>query len=120
MRVKRGIIKNRKHKKILELAKGYRMTYSKSYRRAKEAVLHAHQYSYAHRRHRKSEIRKEWIKVISSQLSKYNIPYNKFINLLKVNNINLNRKIIAEMILNTPQDFFLLVNKLSQNSNYQN
>jgi len=116
MRIKRGIVKKSKHKKLLHLAKGYRMTYSKSYRRAKEAVMHAYQYSYSHRRRRKSQVRKEWIKIISAQLSKYNLSYNRFVNLLKTNHINLNRKIIAEIIINTPQDFVSLLSKLNTNS----
>jgi len=119
MRIKRGIIKNRRHKKILKLAKGYRMTYSKLYRRSKEAVMHAYQYSYSHRRRRKSQIRREWIKIISAQLSKHNFPYNRFISSLKTNHINLNRKVIAEMILNTPEDFVALLNKLNPNSTYK-
>lgn len=115
MRIKRGIIKRKKHNKILKQAKGYRMTYSKSYRRAKEAILHSYHYSFAHRRRRRSQIRTEWIKIISSSLGNYNISYNQFINLLKKNNILINRKIIADMCINNPENFQNLVKILSTN-----
>ena len=114
MRIKRGETKRQKHNKVLELAKGYRMTYSKSYRRAKEAVRHAGQYSYAHRRRRSSQMRKEWIKVISASLSSMNLDlsYSKFINKLNTNNIEIDRKILAELALYKEDHFKQLVSEL--------
>lgn len=105
MRIKRGVTKNQKHKKVLKLAKGYRMTYSKLYRRAKEAVRHAGQYSYAHRKHRASQVREQWIEVISAALSKHDMSYSKFIGALKKNNIELDRKILAEFAVYNPSHF---------------
>ncbi|MCS7317934.1 MAG: 50S ribosomal protein L20 [Candidatus Dojkabacteria bacterium] len=116
MRIKRGTNKRRRHKKILKLAKGYRMTYSRLYRRAKEAVLHAGQYSFAHRRRRRSQMRTEFIKIISSSLVPFGISYNKFINHLKTNNISINRKSLAEMCINSPEDFKTLVNQVVPSS----
>ena len=113
MRVKRGENKRAKHKKVLQLAKGYRMTYHKLYRRAKEAVRHAGQYSYAHRKHRASQMRTEWIKIINSKLFNTEYSYSKFMNLLKTNNIVLDRKNLAEMIINTPEKFELILKEVS-------
>lgn len=112
MRVKRGETKRRSHKKILNLAKGYRMTYSKSYRRAMEAVRHAGQYSYAHRRRRSSQMREEWIKIIAAALSEKNISYSMFFSSLKKNNIELDRKNLAELILSNKAHFDSLVEEV--------
>lgn len=109
MRIKRGITKRAKKKKVLSLAKGYRMSYSKLYKRAKEAVLHAGQYSYAHRRHRRAQMRNEWIKIISAGLVGTEMSYSKFINALKTKNIDLDRKVLAEMATNNPENFKSLV-----------
>jgi large subunit ribosomal protein L20 len=103
MKVKRGVTKQRRHKKILELAKGYRMSYSKNYRRAKEAVLHAGQYSYNHRKHRRSQFREEWIKVISAYLLQNEFTsYSNFINQAKTKGIIIDRKILATIIVEEP------------------
>ncbi len=112
MRIKRGTTKTRRHKKILKLASGYRMTYHKLYRKAKEAVLHAGQYSYAHRKHRKSQIRTEWIKTISAALSTEDLSYSKFISGLKAKNIGIDRKNLAEMALSQPEHFKQLVTQV--------
>lgn len=109
MRIKRGVTKQRRHKKILKLASGYRMSYHKLYRRAKEAVLHAGQYSYAHRRHRRAQVRTEWIKTIAAGLSADNLSYSKFIHGLKAKNIEIDRKNLAEMVVYQPEHFKQLV-----------
>lgn len=109
MRVKRGEVKRAKKKAVLKQAKGYRMSYHKLYRRAKEALLHAGQYSYAHRRRRKSQIRTEWIRVISASLTNTDMSYSKFMSALKTKNIDLDRKVLAEMALNNPQQFLKVV-----------
>ncbi len=105
MRIKRGITKNQKHKKVLKLAKGYRMSYSKLYRRAKEAVRHAGQYSYAHRKHRGAQVKEQWIEVLSAALSKHGMSYSKFIGALKAKNIELDRKVLAELAVYNPTHF---------------
>jgi len=113
MRVKRGLTKQRRHKKVLEAAKGYRMTYSKSYRRAKQLLLHSGQYEYAHRRRRSSQFRTEWIKVISASLTEHNISYSKFINLLNKNNITIDRKNLAELAIHNPENFNAIVKSVA-------
>lgn len=114
MRVKRGKVKRRKHKKVLKATKGYRLTYSKLYRRAKEALLHARQYSYAHRKKRRNEFRKLWIQRINGALSKYDMKYSKFINLLKENKIELNRKMLSELAVNQPKAFKAVVEEVKE------
>ena len=113
MKVKRDVTKRQRNKKVLKLTKGFRMTYSKSYRRAKEAVKHAGQYEYAHRRHKRAQMRQEWIKVISAGLSDKNLSYSKFISALKKNNIVMDRKTLAEMAVNSPANFTKLVTELN-------
>jgi large subunit ribosomal protein L20 len=105
MRIKRGQGKHQKHKKALDAAKGYRLSYSKLYRRSQEALMHAGQYSMAHRRRRPGEFRKTWIKRINAALNEQGIKYNNFINLLKKNKIELDRKILAALALDHAQVF---------------
>lgn len=114
MRIKRGINKRKKHKKVLKKAKGYRLTYSKLYRRAIEATLHAGQYSFAHRRRRKSQMRTEWIKTLSSALSKSGITYKEFINNLKKSNVELDRKVLAQLAIEKPEAFEDIVKTVSK------
>lgn len=109
MRIKRGETKRAKKQKVLKLTKGYRMSYSKLYRRAKEALLHAGQYSYAHRKHRRAQMRNEWIKIIAAGLAGTEMSYSKFINALKIKKIELDRKVLAEMAVNSPESFKSLV-----------
>lgn len=105
MRVKRGKTKKAKHKKVLKQAKGFRLSYSKLYRRAKEALLHSGQYSYNHRKKRKAQFRRLWIERINAGLSNHSISYSKFIDALNKRNIKLNRKMLAELSLNNPDVF---------------
>ncbi len=114
MRVKRGKVKRKKHKKVLKATKGYRLSYSKNYRRAKEAVLHAGQYSYAHRKKRIGDFRKLWIQRISGALNDYNLSYSKFMYLLKKNKIELNRKMLSELALDNPEAFGAVVREVSK------
>lgn len=110
MRVKRGSIKNQKHKKVLKQAKGYRLTKSKLYRKAKEQLLHSGEYSYAHRKKRSSDLRRLWITRINAGLKKHDVKYKDFIHGLKINNIELNRKVLSEMAIHHPKEFEQLVN----------
>ena len=94
MRIKRGLTKKNKHNKVLKLAKGYRLTKSKLYRRAKEQLLHSGEYSYAHRKKRQSNFRTIWISRINAALTDYGLSYSRFIKGLKENKIELNRKVL--------------------------
>ncbi len=112
MRIKRGLAKKKKHNRILSLTKGFRLSYSKLYKRAKEALLHAGQYSFAHRRKRGGDFRRLWIERINAALCQYDLRYSQFIDKLKKNNIELDRKVLADMALDEPDVFKAVVGEL--------
>ena len=113
MRVKTGITRRRRHKKILKLAKGYRMARHKHYKVAKESVLHAGEYAFAGRKLRKRDFRKLWIIRLNAALTPFNLSYNRFINLLKKAQIKLNRKVLADLALNEPKVFSEIVKSIT-------
>jgi len=113
-RVKRGVTSHQKHKKILELAKGYRMTKNRLYKVAKEAVLHAGEYAFAGRKHRKRQLRRLWITRINAALLPFDLKYSRFIHLLKDKNILLDRKILS-LVAQDESFFKRLVAKIKQN-----
>lgn len=113
-RVKSARIKRQKHKKILKEAKGYRGARSKLVRTAKEAVMHAGAYAYAGRKQRKRNKRTEWIVTINAGLKKHELSYNKFINLLKQNEIELDRKILSEIIEKDKPTFDHIVKQIKK------
>lgn len=109
MRIKRGTTKRRKHNKVLKATKGYRMSYSRLYRRALEAFKHAGSYSYGHRRQRRGQMRNDWIKIIAAGLSATQVGYKDFVAGLRKNQIVLNRKMLAEMAQVHPEHFAQVV-----------
>lgn len=112
MRVKTGTVRRRKHKKVLKAAKGYRMARRKHYRRAKEAALHAGEYAFAGRKLKKRNFRRLWITRINAALSPFELPYSKFIAGLKKKNIELDRKILADLAVSEPETFKAIVEKV--------
>jgi len=104
-RIKRGVTKRRKHKKILKLARGYTLGRSKLYRQAKEAVIHAGVDAYRGRKEKKRQMRALWITQLSAASKSHGLSYSKFINLLKTKNIELDRKILADIAKNDPFTF---------------
>lgn len=92
-RIKRGVITRYKHKKILGLAKGYRMTKNRLIKVATEAVLHAGEYAFAGRKQRKRQFRRLWIIRINAALRAVGLKYSEFVHLLKKNNVLVDRKI---------------------------
>lgn len=112
MRIKRGQQRSRRHKEVLKQAKGYRMSYSRLIKRAKEAVMHAGQYSMSHRRHRRAQMRHDWIKVITAALSATDLSYSRFVDKLNKQGIALDRKVMAEMAQRFPADFVSLVDSV--------
>lgn len=111
-RIKRGIVSHRKHKKVLKLAKGYLALKSRSIRKAKEAVLHADQYAYHGRRLRKRDFRSLWITRIGEAVKQEGLSYNVFISKLKKTNIELDRKILSDLIVNDPSTFKHIVSSV--------
>lgn len=112
MRVKGGTVRKRKHNKILSLTKGYRMTKNSLYKVAHEAYMHAGQYSYGHRRKRQGQMRNLWILKINAACKSNGIQYKDLIGGLKKKNIELNRKILADIAVNDPQVFSFIVKSL--------
>ena len=110
--IKRGMVSRRKHKKVLKLAKGYLALKSRSIRKAKEAVLHAGQYSYHGRKLRKRDFRTLWITRIGERVKQEGLSYSLFINKLKKANIQLDRKILSDLVVNDPATFKQVVEKV--------
>lgn len=114
-RTKTGVVRRRKHKKILKLAKGFRGTNNRLYKRANEAVLHSLSYAYTGRKLRKRDLRKLWIIRIGGALknTKNPINYSTFIHKLKENKIELNRKMLSEISIRDFETFDKIVKSVS-------
>lgn len=112
MRVKRGTIVKKRHKKVLKLAKGYRGGRSKLYKQARQATIHAGADAYRGRREKKRTNRSLWIIRINAALQKHDIPYSQFINKLKKQRIELDRKVLSQIALEEPNVFDDLVKKI--------
>jgi large subunit ribosomal protein L20 len=113
-RAKYSVPSHRRRKKILRQAKGYWGAKSKLIRSAKESVEKALQYSYRDRRQRRREFRKLWITRINAAVRKEGMNYSNFINGLKRNNVNIDRKILADMAVHDPDALRELV-QIAQN-----
>ncbi len=112
-RVKGGPKGHRKHVKIIKAAKGFRGTRSKLFKRANEAVLRAGKHAFEGRKQRRRDIRRLWIAKINGALFEHGVKYSRFISSLKKADIELDRKVLADMALNDPQSFTALVKKVS-------
>ncbi len=112
-RVKTGVTRSRRHKKVLELTKGFRGANTRLYKRAKEALLHAGQYAYIGRKLRKRDFRKLWITRISAALHEAGsvVNYSRFINALKKSKIVLDRKTLSEIAIRDFDTFKAIVKK---------
>ena len=104
-RIKGGMNAKRKHNKVLKLAKGYRGARSKQYRVAKQSVMIALTSSYAGRKQRKRQFRQLWITRINAAARMNGLSYSKFMYGLKSADIQLDRKILADMAVNDPTGF---------------
>lgn len=104
-RIKGGMNAKAKHKKVLKLAKGYRGARSKQYRVAKQSVMRALASSYAGRKQRKRQYRRLWIARINAAARMNGLSYSKLMHGLKVSNVNLNRKVLADMAINDAAGF---------------
>ncbi len=108
-RVKRGNKRLEKRKKILALAKGYRGTKSKLYRSAKESVERALNFAYTGRKLRKRDFRKLWIVRINAACRLNDIKYSQFIHGLSLAEIELDRKVLADLAVKQPEAFAAVV-----------
>lgn len=114
-RVKRGVTKHQRHKKILKLAKGYRGSTSKHYRVANQQILKSLAYAFAHRRKKKGDFRKLWITRINAAARMNGLSYSRLINGLKNAGVNVNRKILAELAVHDSNAFQEFVSVAKQN-----
>lgn len=112
MRVKGGTVRKRRHNKILKATKGYRMTKKKLYRVAHEAYMHAGKYSYNDRKKRAGQLRNVWIQKLNAAAKNNGIQYKDLIGGLKAKNIELNRKVLADIAVNNPEVFSFIVKSL--------
>ncbi len=104
-RVKRGVTSRKRHKKILQMAKGYRGRNKNVFRVALEKVEKALQYSYRDRRVRKREFRKLWIQRINAAVREKGLTYSQFIHGLKLAGIEMDRKVLADLAVNSQESF---------------
>lgn len=110
-RVKSGPYGYRRHKKILKLNKGYYGTKSKLFRRANEQYLKSQWYAYRDRRNRKRDLRKLWIARINAAARLNGTTYSRLIHGMKLTQVNLNRKMLADLAVNSPEAFSAIVEK---------
>ncbi|MGX5358914.1 50S ribosomal protein L20 [Kocuria sp. KH4] len=108
-RVKRAVNAHKKRREILEQASGYRGQRSRLYRKAKEQVTHSFVYSYNDRRKRKGDFRRLWIQRINAAARANGLTYNRFIQGLKAAEVEVDRRMLAELAVNDAQAFAGLV-----------
>jgi len=109
LRIKTGVTAHHRHKKVLALTKGQRASRHSLYRRAHESMLHSLSYAYAHRRERKSDMRRLWITRINAAAQANGISYSRFINGLRRASIEIDRKMLADLAVRQPDAFTKLV-----------
>jgi large subunit ribosomal protein L20 len=114
MRVKRGYKARRRRKKVLKLAKGFRGSRSKLFRTAADAVDKALMYAYRDRKAKKRDFRRLWIARINAAARMNGISYSKFMHGLKQANVDLDRKVLAELAISDPEGFAKIAGMASQ------
>ena len=110
-RVKRAVNAHKKRRSTLEQARGYRGQRSRLYRKAKEQNLHSATYSYRDRRARKGDFRELWITRINAAARANGMTYNRFVQGLRLADIEVNRKVLADLAVNDPAAFAVLVDR---------
>jgi len=108
-RVKRGVPAHKKHKKILDMAEGHRGTRKRLFRPAHESVMRSMAYMYRDRRNRKRDMRSLWIVRINAAARMHGVSYSRLIHALHTANIDIDRKILAEMAVHDEAAFNALV-----------
>ncbi|SIO86254.1 50S ribosomal protein L20 [Nocardiopsis sp. JB363] len=113
-RVKRALNAKKKRKVVLDRASGYRGQRSRLYRKAKEQMLHSMTYSYRDRKDRKGQFRRLWIQRINAASRAHGLTYNRLIQGLKLAEIEVDRRMLAELAVNDGAAFAVLVEKAKQ------
>ena len=108
-RVKRGVAAHKKHKKLLQMAEGHKGTRRRLYRPAHESVMRSMAYMYRDRRNRKRDMRRLWIIRINAAARMHGVSYSKLMHAIHTANIDVDRKILAEMAVNDEEAFTALV-----------
>ena len=111
-RVKRGVTAHRKHKKILDAAKGYYGNRSRTFKVAKQAVIKAGQYAFRDRRQRKRHFRALWIVRINAAARDHGLTYSRFIAGLKLAGIEMDRRVLADLALNERDAFTVIAERV--------
>jgi len=114
VRVKRGTTAHKRRKKVLKHTKGFRWGRKSKYKAAKEALMHAWKYAYRDRKTKKREFRKLWQIQINAACRRQGISYSRFIHGLKQKKIELDRKILAELVKNNGKIFEKIVDKVKE------
>ena len=114
MRVKRGVVNRRRHKKIINMTKGQWGTRSKLFRRANEAMMKSYWYAYRDRRVRRRDFRRLWIARINAASRANGLSYSQFINGLKKANVQLDRKVLADLAVRDSAAFSQVVELAKQ------
>ena len=114
MRVKRGVPAHAKHKKILNAAKGMQHYRTRSYRMAKQGVIKSLRYAYRDRRNKKRDLRALWITRINNASRELGLSYSQLIAGMKAKNINIDRKILADLAVNQPEAFKAIVEMVKE------
>jgi large subunit ribosomal protein L20 len=105
MRITRGIVRHRRHKKIRALAKGYRGMNRTTFRKANEAVMKAGQHAFRDRRKKKRTFRSLWIARLSASLQERGCNYSRYVKALKDQKIAIDRKVMSELAIHEPKAF---------------
>ena len=110
-RVKGGVVRRRRHKKILSMTKGHQGVRHRLFRRANESMLHAQQYAFDHRRQKKGDMRRIWNVRINAAARINGISYSELIHGLALAEVDINRKVLSELAVSEPEAFAEIVSK---------
>jgi large subunit ribosomal protein L20 len=113
-RIKRGVNKRRRHKKLLKATKGHKGVRHTLYRRAHESLIHALRYSYFHRKEKKGDMRRLWNVRINAAARAHGISYSLLIHGLKLAGTKINRKMLAHLAVTDPDDFAVVAEKAKE------
>ncbi len=113
-RVKRGVTKHRRHKKVMLAARGFHGSSHRNYKWAKEALIHAWSHAYRNRRERKGEFRRLWIVRIGAASRQSGLTYSQFMHGIKLAGVEVDRKMLADLAVNDASAFEKLVGLASE------
>lgn len=113
-RIKRGVTRHRRHKRLLKLTKGHHAGRSNLFRQANESMLHALQYAYAHRKEKKGDMRRLWNVRIGAAARLNGLSYSRLIHGLKLAGAAIDRKMLAELALLEPEGFTAVAEKAKE------